>query len=295
MLNLNLNIIGAGGRSNIGAGPNIGPTTTTTTTVPPTTTTTTTVGPVSLRTDPYSASLVYAVPGSEFTTLGMTSFREDISQLIRGTGTGYGVLPSTGSAVISTYTGSLFSGYNTAIQLSGSGNIGAIAGSDTNIQFPTQNFTIETWINQATASIKDVPHGPNNVSWFFQYDQGVGFASTEEGFGAPGIRFLVITSAGSEIYLDSNSYSRDASVWYHFAAQRNGSSFNSLFNGECVQSFTLGATLKTGSAAFELFNRQDDSVNTIRFQDYRIYKGVAKYGSLVSGSLYTVPESMVIA
>ena len=73
------------------------------------------------------------------------------------------------------------------------------------------------------------------------------------------------------------------------------SSFNSLFNGECVQSFTLGATLKTGSAAFELFNRQDDSVNTIRFQDYRIYKGVAKYGSLVSGSLYTVPESMVIA
>jgi hypothetical protein len=239
--------------------------------------------------------LVYAAPGSQFATLGMTSFREDISQLIRGTGTGYGVLPSTGSGAVTSYTGSLFSGYNTAIQLSGSSNAGAIAGTDANIQFPTQDFTIETWINQATASVAGVAQGFNNVSWYFQYPNGVGSATTDVGFDTPGTRFLVITAAGSEVYLDSNSYGRAASVWYHNAVQRSGSAFNSLFNGECVQTFTLAATLKTGSAAFQLFNRQDDGVNTARFQDYRIYNGVAKYGSLVSGSLYSVPPSMIIA
>ena len=46
MLNLNLNIVGAGGRSNIGAGPDIGPTTTTTTTTTSTTTTSTTTSAI---------------------------------------------------------------------------------------------------------------------------------------------------------------------------------------------------------------------------------------------------------
>jgi hypothetical protein len=225
----------------------------------------------------------------------MTSFREDISQLIRGTGTGYGVLPSTGSAGVTSYTGSLFSGYNTAIQLSGSMNGGAIAGTDTNIQFPTQNFTIEAWINQATASIKGVAQLLNDTVIYYQYNNGFGFTSTEIGGDAPGTRFLVITAAGSEVFLDSNSYGRDAGVWYHNAVQRSGSAFNSLFNGECVQTFTLAATLKTGSQAFQIMNRQDASMNTARYQDYRIYNGVAKYGSLVSGSLYSVPPSMVIA
>ena len=297
MLNLNLNILGASNKPIVPIQPAPAPTTTTTstTTTSTTTSTTTTSGPASIRTDIYSASLVYAAPGSQFSTLGMTSFREDISQLIRGTGTGYGVLPSTGSGVVSSYTGSLFSGYNTAIQLSGSVNNGAFAGTDTNIQFPTQNFTIETWINQATASIKNVGQGFNDSPWYFQYNNGVGFASTEVLADYPGIRFLIITSGGSELYLDSNSYSKSASVWYHNAVQRSGSAFNSLFNGECIQTLTAAVTLKTGTDAFQIFNRQDASVNTTRYQDYRIYNGVAKYGSLVSGSLYSVPLSMVIA
>jgi hypothetical protein len=295
MLNLNLNILGASNKPIVPIQPAPAPTTTTTTTTSTTTSTTTTSGPASIRTDIYSASLVYAAPGSQFSTLGMTSFREDISQLIRGTGTGYGVLPSTGSGVVSSYTGSLFSGYNTAIQLSGSVNNGAFAGTDTNIQFPTQNFTIETWINQATASIKDVDQGFNDSPWYFQYENGVGFASTEVLAGYPGTRFLVITAAGSQLYLDSNSYGKSAGVWYHNAVQRSGSAFNSLFNGECTQTFTAAVTLKSGSDAFQIFNREDATMSTTRYQDYRIYNGVAKYGSLVSGSLYSVPQSMVIA
>ena len=295
MLNLNLNILGASNKPIVPIQPAPTPTTTTTTSTTTSTSTTTTAGPASIRTDIYSASLVYAAPGSQFSTLGMTSFREDISQLIRGTGTGYGVLPSTGSGVVSSYTGSLFSGYNTAIQLSGSVNGGAFAGSDTNIQFPTQNFTIETWINQATASIKNQDQGFNDTVIYFQYENGVGFASTEVLDGFPGIRFLVITAAGNQLYLDSNSYGKSADVWYHNALQRSGSAFNSLFNGECIQTLTAAVTLKSGSDAFQIMNRQDATMSTSRYQDYRIYKGIAKYGALVSGSLYSVPASMVIA
>jgi hypothetical protein len=297
MLNLNLNILGASNKPivPIQAAPEPTTTTTTTTTTSTTTTTTTTSGPASIRTDIYSASLVYAAPGSQFTTLGMTSFREDISQLIRGTGTGYGVLPSTGSGTVTSYTGSAFSGYNTAIQISGSTNNGAIAGTDTNIQFPTENFTIECWVNNQTASIANVPNPNTNPSYYFQSENGCGFTALGVGLTYPGVRFLINTVGSTDIYLDSNSYGRAASVWYHTAVQRSGSAFNSLFNGECVQSFNLAATLRTGSQAFQLFNRADESIRNVRYQDYRIYKGVAKYGSLVSGSIYSVPESMVIA
>ena len=46
------------------------------------------VGPsYQFRTDPYSANLFLAVPGSEFTSLGMTSPLQDVSALIKGSGT----------------------------------------------------------------------------------------------------------------------------------------------------------------------------------------------------------------
>ena len=70
---------------------------------------------------------------------------------------------------------------------------------------------------------------------------------------------------------------------------------SAMFNGECIQSFTVTGNLKQGAQAFELGQRSDDSINPIRYQDYRIYNGIPKYGSITSGSSYTPPLSMVIA
>ena len=316
MLNLNLNIIGAGGRSNIGAGPNIGPTTTTTTTVPPTTTTTTTVGPVSLRTDPYSASLVYAVPGAQFgSTYGQQSFRSDISSYIRGTGTSFtdAELPLTSSLVPSFGTGSftasaqsvaLWSGYTSAIEISGSNGSGSLAikasSTASQFEFPSADFTIETYINYQKSS----PPNSNNTNGvlYWQYDEaapnyGFGFNTNGINDYNPGVRFLIFASNGSSIYYDTAIFPRQANQWYHFGCQREGSTFTSLWSGSAVQSFTFGGNLAIGNTGspFYIMGSGQDAISCHRFQDYRIYNGAAKYPGITSGSTYTQPLSMVIA
>jgi hypothetical protein len=300
MLNLNLNILGASNKPIVPIQPAPDPTTTTTTTSTTTTTTTTTSttttsGPASVRTDIYSASLVYAAPGSEFTTLGMTSFRQDISEVIRGNGTGFGILPTTGSGTVSAATASYFTGYNSSMQLSGSINNGAINGFNSKIDFRTSDFTVETWMNFSISALADVGAPDINPAIYFQYPDGVGFAGTTTDAFDPGIRFLVIKSDGGEIYIDSPSVGRNANTWYHYAVQRSGSLMSAMFNGNCIQSFTVTGNLKQGAQALQLGNRSDVTVNPVRYQDYRIYKGIPKYGSITSGSSYTLPLSMVIA
>jgi len=319
MLNLNLNIIGAGGRSNIGAGPNIGPTTTTTTTTaPPTTSTTTTAGPISLRTDPYSASLVYAVPGAQFgSTYGQQSFRSDISSYIRGTGTSFtdAELPLTSSGIPSFGTGSfsaslqslaLWSGYPSAIEISGSNGSGSLTikgnASSSQFEFRSADFTIETYINYQNAATGGYTLGnigPSNINaaMFWQYGTGIGFNVNGVEAQNPGVRFVIITSTGSEIYYDSANLPRQANQWYHFGCQREGSTFTSLWSGSAVQSFVFGGLLATGSLSepFYIMGTGQDAVKCHRYQDYRIYNGAAKYPGITSGSTYTQPLSMVIA
>jgi hypothetical protein len=322
MLNLNLNIIGAGGKSRIGAGPQIGPTTTTTTTTTSTTTTTTTTttaGPISLRTDPYSASLVYAVPGAQFgSTYGQESFRSDISSYIRGTGTSFtdAELPLTSSGVPfgkGTFTASLesvalWSGYPSAIEISGSNGSGSLCieapPNSSQFEFLSQDFTIETYINyQNSSSIYSPNQGPGNVNaaMYWQYAEnpipGFGFNTNGIANQDPGVRFLIFASNGSSIYYDSNVLPRQANQWYHFGCQREGSTFTSLWSGSAVQSFVFAGNLGTGSlnTPFYIMGTGYDAVKCHRYQDYRIYNGAAKYSGITSGSTYTQPLSMVIA
>ena len=82
------------------------------------------------RNDPYSASLFLAVPGSQFSTLGMTSPLQDVSALIKGTGTNISLI-STGSGEIYAsssvlnYSGSNWTseGYTTATVTRNSKNL----------------------------------------------------------------------------------------------------------------------------------------------------------------------------
>lgn len=312
MLNFNYNIIGALGKSGIGAGPDIQPTTTTTTTTTSTTTTTTTVGPISVRTDPYSASLVYAVPGALFDGLGQTSFRSDISSYIRGEGTS---IPDSSLPLTSSFTGSAsgsftpysgstkWTGYPTSMAITGAICIEANPATLTQFRMPTGDFTIETWVSYATSSINTgtegspVPNG-QNATVYYNYNKGIGFLSNGVAFGNPGVRFLISTNTGADIYFDSAILPRSASAWYHIAGQRSGSLFSSLYSGSAVQSFTYAGTLGTGSAPANpmwIFGTPTDNFYQMYYQDTRFYKGVAKYSNQTSGSTYTMPDSMIIA
>jgi hypothetical protein len=304
MLNLNLNIVGAGGRSNIGAGPDVGPTTTTTTTTTTSTTTTsttTTAGPVSFRTDPYSASLQLALPGAYFPSLGMTAYNEDVSQLIRGTGTGYGVLPSISfgsgsflaavSAPIPKWTSN---NYSSSMQVVSNGDC-YIATATSSVDFNNLNsssFTIETWVNQndwnSAGGACEVYRAYSNGPLLFT------LASEPTSTSRPQIETVLIRQSDSaEFVYIANPYLVSPNTWYHTAVVRDGNQYNMLLNGEVVMAFTNAATLKNDNNAY-IMGKIGTPPYSSSFQDFRLYKGVAVYPYQASGSTYTPPLSMIL-
>jgi hypothetical protein len=269
---------------------------------------------LALNTDPYSASLVLAIPGMYAPGYGMQSFRSDISSYIRGNGKSFSdiELPLTSSDVPSFGTGSFaatftpvkWNYYSSSIQISGSNGSGSLAlrGNPTasQFEFTTQSFTIETYINyqnSATGGYTTDPAGGNygptniNATMYWQYETGVGFNTNGIAYQNPGVRFLIISSTGAEIYFDSPQKNRVANEWYHFGCQRSASLFSAFWSGSVVQSFTFAGTLRTGSldAPFFIMGGQTLACKCHRYQDYRIYNGIAKYDNATSGSTYTQP------
>ena len=308
MLNLNLNIIGAGGRSRIAAGGQILPTTTTTTTsttttsTSTTTTTTTTAAPISFRNDPFSASLQLAIPGATFPSLGVTAYNQDVSQLIRGTGTGYGVLPSrifgTGSVTQATigpspkWTGNGYSSSMLVNAVSGETFVASTgsAGVDFN-NLNSSSFTIETWIN--TNNWNSIA-GATEV--YRAYDGGpilFTMQSIPSSGSNPQIETILIRTDGTEFVYIASPYLLQTGSWYHTALVRDGNDYNMLLNGEVVSKFQNSATLRTGQPPSIMGRISDFIPCSASFQDFRLYKGVGKYPIQESGSTYTPPLSIV--
>lgn len=313
MLNLNLNIVGAGQRSNIGAGPDVGPTTTTTTTTSTTTTstttstTTTTAAPVSFRTDPYSASLQLALPGAVFPSLGVTDYRQDVSELIRGTGTGYSVqnsyIAGPGSIiqnglinpapkwVANSYSSSMRSTPQSFVVQANSATIGY------NNSLTSSQFTIETWVN---TTAWDSIFGATEV--YRAYSGGpllFTLQSNPQSGSNPQIETILIRNDGSEFIYIASPYLLQTGSWYHTAVVRDGNNYNMLLNGEVVSKFTNSATLKIGEIPQIIGTVSNDYIQgvvTASFQDFRLYSGpgAAKYAIQESGSTYTTPQSMIV-
>ena len=311
MLNLNLNILGAGGRSNIGAGPDIQPTTTTTTsttttsttTTSTTTSTTTTAAPISFRTDPYSASLQLAIPGAVFPSLGMTAYNEDVSQLIRGTGTGYGVQGSytIGRGAVTQSLSNpapkwVANGYSSSMKSFPQSYIvqGTGAGIGYN-NLTSSKFTIETWVN---ATSWDSIFGATEV--YRAYSGGpllFTLQSIPSSGSNPQIETILIRNDGSEFIYVASPYVLQTGSWYHTAVVRDGNDYNMLINGEVISKFQNSATLKIGETPQLMGTGVDayyEGVVTASFQDFRVYGGAAKYAIQESGSTYTTPQSMII-
>ena len=301
MLNLNYNIIGALAKSNIGAGADIQPTTTTTTTT--TSTTTTTAAAPSVRTDVYSASLELAIPGASFPSLGMTSYLEDISQIIRGTGTGYGVQQvytgSLGGSVVQRIAGPSpkWAANNYSSSIGVNVYAAAITASYTASynDLNSSSFTIETWVNSNNWNSNG-----GAIEIYRAYGAGpllFTMQSIPSSGSNPQIQTVLVRTDGTEFVYTANPYLLQSGSWYHTALVRSGSNYNMLLNGEVVSDFVNSATLKTAQSPY-VMNVVYDSFPTLfitaSFQDYRIYKGIAKYPNQASGSTYTTPLSMVI-
>jgi hypothetical protein len=273
MLNLNLNILGASNKPIVPIQPD--PTTTTTTT-----STTTTAGPASFRNDPYSASLLFATPGNEFTSLGMSLSYSDVHADIAGVGSNLTV--NTGSFADSTYTNFAANGYTTSTRVESTGSF--YNQLDSEFEFATEDLTIETWINFGTTT------SGINRSIYTDYAAGnPNNSSVWVNIESDRPRFIVNTSTVIEATIQTSALTWNANQWYHLAFVKNDTTYTIYLDGVSVASSTVAGSLNVTTRPKYVMGGPLLSTTDAWIQDYRIYKGAAVYTSS-----FTPPPSMVL-
>jgi len=246
------------------------------------------------RSDPYSASLFLAVPGSQFSTLGMTSPLQDVSSLIRGAGSNISLI-STGSgqlyasSSVLNYSGSNWAteGYTTATVTANQKNLGALTwtmctGSN-GIGMGNQNFVVEGFIAPVTPD-----WGPAITAPFQLHI-----------FGSNGGDSLLLQwSFGTTVrfYMDADAlnftFNRTLGTYYHFAFVRSGNNKYMYINGTRVGSGTFSGDFDSeGYNSILGFDGANDAVGKL-VQDFRVYIGTDKG---YTGATITVPSSIVQA
>lgn len=238
-----------------------------------------------IRNDPYSSSLVLAVPGYKFPNpvgFSQANYYSDISANIRGTGTSYNLIPTgSGGGLIYASGSSYFTsdGYNGGLALFGGQNFGATTGSDANLDFQTGAFTFETYLMYPQTS---------SLARTFLYG---GYSGTN-GY------FLTTQATVAIRYVSRDSVIFDVDVnpvpntWNHLALVMNASNDLALFwNGTRVyQNLNLSNPLPP-KTTIEFGGKDGSDAGTVVYQDYKIYKGAAKYSP--DSSSISLPQSMI--
>jgi hypothetical protein len=240
------------------------------------------------RNDPYSASLVFATPGSQFSTLGMSSAWSDVSANIRGTGVNKTVATS---ASLQTGAQNNFAGvYSTSLNMTASSASPApsiYSQNSTDFNFGSGNFTIELWFNPGTTTTQ-------RRMFFQKYTTGTVSTSEIEwniGLNSTNTMAIAYDGGGAETFVQGpTTSSLSTNTWYHFALVRNGATnFTIYSNGQGHAVATTNRTLNTTTTpAFLLGGNYNNPYENGYIQDYRIYKGVAKYTAS-----FTPPLSMI--
>jgi hypothetical protein len=240
-----------------------------------------------IRADAYAAYIVYAQPMNYFSgSFGMTNFDSDIHASIKGSGTNY-KFPASGSGTYQATAGKTAfaaDGYNTSLKLAGAKNAGAFGGTvtPTDLKMSNSNFVWEVWVNT------DATIAGQGIAMLRAYsDTGNWSFSQTPAY----IRFLC--GPGDYYFPDSsNTLTKTANVWRHWAFVRSGNNFYCYWDGTRVINNNYGAiTLGNNNPNQLLGQASGDDSQTVQYQDFRIYKGTDKG---YTGATITPPLSMVI-
>ena len=204
-----------------------------------------------LRTDPYAANLVLAVPGISG---GTSSGFGDYSADIKGSGSNKTMTTNASIGTTSSYYGSamLFNGSDTELTTS----------TDlTDFTFGTGDFTLECWYSGV----------PEQRPLF-------------ELRGAASATNNLFVGANGEIYLGGSQQIAPATgittgQFTHIAVERNGSLLTRYINGVATginTNFTANVVSPNTEARFGM-DQSETSFYNGYIQDLRVYKGVAKY------------------
>ena len=235
----------------------------------------------SFRSDAFSASLSFATPGNLFEDLGMVYDWSDVAANIKGTGVNKCVLTAnlTGSSALTNFASD---GYTDSTFRTGSAALRA--SDDTDMEFAGGAFTIECWFNPGA----DTSPG---VTFFYDYTPG-NVANSALWCRIDANKLGMITDGGgTENNTEGSALTWTANTWYHLCFQRSGNVFNTFRDGVVQGNRTLSQTLNTTANPKYLMSYATNITDNAYIQDYRIYKGIAKYAT----TGFTPPLSMVVS
>jgi hypothetical protein len=215
-----------------------------------------------LRTDPYAANLVLAVPGISG---GTSSGFGDYSATIKGSGSNK-TLTANGNAGIAVTA----SYYGSALSFDGSGDYFTVPASS-DLDFGTGDFTAEFWLY-------------SNSSNSSAYRRWLTTTSVQFGSGTWVIRE---SAGGSDKSIGISSFTTGANAfqrgqWNHIAWTRYGNTETIYVNGAAagigtnsMTNYNEGGTNGLYIGGFYATSNNEYFDGYI--QDLRVYKGVAKY------------------
>ena len=215
-----------------------------------------------LRSDPYAANLVLAVPGISG---GQGSGYGDYSADIKGSGSNK-TITANGDATVATRA----SYYGSAMTFDGSGDY-FDAGSSSDFDFGSGDFTVEYW--QYSNSFAAAPglgiwdNANNQRSWLVYQNSSA----------LP--RFYTSVDGTNSVAINASSPTIPINQWTHFCMERNGSNLVGYVNGVCVGVNPNLGTQSIFTPADPFWIGRWSTSNHINgeIQDLRVYKGIAKY------------------
>ena len=220
------------------------------------------------RDDDNKADLVLALP--------FNTSNEDFSANVRGTGSNT-VIIGRGSATTSTDESIL---YGTSYKFSAGDSY--IEASDVNDWYFNGDFTVEGWVwfdSNPTTNFETIISQWNttagsNQNFYLRHNTD----GTVQGF--------VNRNSGSLDFSVSSSKSLVNDRWYHIAMVLSGTTLSLYVDGLLQQSTTVSGSANNSGMKLMIGALDDGSgsgeyilQNTTYLQDFRIYKGVAKYTS----------------
>jgi hypothetical protein len=218
-----------------------------------------------LRTDPYAANLVLAVPG----IIGAPGVAyTDFSANIKGSGTNK-VITANGAAGVAVTA----SYYGSAMEFTGvAGTYFSGPTNDSDFQPGSGDFTVEAWVYPtsygANEGIVGVWESSAGRSWLLYNNSTLKPTIIIDGDGAGGGEFEALSGIGIT-----------TGQWTHLAGERNGSTLSIYVNGVATGIVTnvSGSVYTNTSNPLDIgrFNSANEFEGYI--QDLRVYKGVAKY------------------
>jgi hypothetical protein len=244
-----------------------------------------------VRNDPYSASIQLAMPYSNFSELGMSSYTQSLDGLIRtdnqansyqirATGSASTYLYASGSTV--SFSSSLWSsdGYTSSMAIQNAQNAGVYTP-----QVGSNDFVIEFFINVQAASFTTPPfHGHIFGGTSGDY-LTIQYSST------PQFRLYVNGNNSWSLTPNFNLGFSNAN-WKHVAIVKSGVNVYVYVNGTRIGVGTRASTVTNEpSGYYYVLGTNSNSDGLFRLiQDFRYYVGTDKG---YTGSTITVPSSIV--